>query len=116
MGPEESVEKVKLYMMVDGQPTEIAPEIAEIKLPEESSETQAVIADAMERLKSREMEMCREAMREELDRVAEIAKSTVPDEEEVVTKTSVIVAQKAGVTLEEAVGMILKEIRFLGMG
>ena len=35
MGPEESAEKVKLYMMVDGQPVEIVPEIAEVKLPED---------------------------------------------------------------------------------
>lgn len=35
MGPEDSEKKeVKVYMMVDGQPVEIAPEIAEIKLPE----------------------------------------------------------------------------------
>ena len=231
MGPEESAEKVKLYMMVDGQPVEIVPEIAEVKLPEdqqsgdvlpfqeceitvdahidvpmihgrmiyrcehcgkswpmylekgieefgenhkpspftitcpycggwamdvsgilkvpgggyvplpegghyftnmegkdcgvpvfcaerlqESNETQAAIADALERLKSREMEMCREAMREEWERMEKIANAAMPDEAEEITKTSVIVAKKAGVTLEEAVGMVLKAIQDFGDG
>lgn len=232
MGPEESTEKVKLYMMVDGQPVEIAPEIAEIRLPEgkqggdvlpmqeceitvqverppvplvhgrmiyrceccgkswpmylekgieefgenhkpspftiacpycggwamdvsgilkvpgggyvplpegghyfanmedkncgvpvfcaerlqESNEAQTVIADALARLKSREMEMCREAMREERERMEKIVNEAMPDEAEAITKTSVIIAQKAGVTLEEAVGMVLKAIQDFGDG
>lgn len=232
MGPEESTEKVKLYMVVDGQPVEIAPEIAEIRLPEgkqggdvlpmqeceitvqverppvplvhgrmiyrceqcrrswtmflekgieefgenhkpspftitcpycggwamdvsgilkvpgggyvplpegghyfanmegkncgapvfcadriqENNETQAVIEDALARLKSREMEMCREAMRKERERMEKIVNEAMPDEAEAITKTSVIIAQKAGVTLEEAVGMVLKAIQDFGDG
>lgn len=232
MGPEESAEKVKLYMMVDGQPVEIAPEIAEIRLPEgkqsgdvlpmqeceitvqverppvplvhgrmiyrceqcgrswtmflekgieefgenhkpspftitcpycggwamdvsgilkvpgggyvplpegghyfanmegkncgapvfcadriqENNETQAVIEDALARLKSREMEMCREAMRKERERMEKIVNEAMPDEAEAITKTSVIIAQKAGVALEEAVGMVLKAIQDFGDG
>ena len=232
MGPEESTEKVKLYMVVDGQPVEIAPEIAEIRLPEGkqggdvlpmqeceitvqverppvplvhgrmiyrceqcrrswtmflekgieefgenhkpspftitcpycggwamdvsgilkvpgggyvplpegghyfanmegkdcgvpvfcaehlqgNNETQAVIADALARLKSREMELCREAMREERERMEKIANAAMPDGAEAITKTSVIVAKKAGVTLEEAVGMVLKAIQDFGDG
>lgn len=232
MGPEESAEKVQLYMMVDGQPVEIAPEIAEIKLPEsqkgedilplqeceitvqverppvplvhgrmiyrceqcgkswamflekgieefgenhkpspftigcpycggwamdisgirkipgseylplpegghyfanmegkncgvpvfcadrlqESEETQAVIADALARLKNREMEMCRDAMREEQARMEEIINRTAPDEAEAIGKTSVIIAEKTGVSLEEAVGIVLKAIQDFGNG
>ena len=83
---------------------------------QENNETQAVIEDALARLKSREMEMCREAMREERERMEKIANTAMPDEAEEITKTSVIVAKKAGVTLEEAVGMVLKAIQDFGDG
>lgn len=71
---------------------------------QESDETQAVIEDALARLKSREMEMCREAMREELERIEKI------------DKTAVIVAEKAGVSLEEAVYIVMKAIQDFGEG
>lgn len=60
--------------------------------------------------------MCREAMREEWERMEKIANAAMPDEAEEITKTSVIVAKKAGVTLEEAVGMVLKAIQDFGDG
>lgn len=82
----------------------------------ESNETQAVIKDALARLKSREMEMCREAMREERERMEEIVNTAMPSEVEKIKKISVIVGQKAGVTLEEAVGMVLKAIQDFGNG
>ena len=83
---------------------------------QENNETQAVIEDALARLKSREMEMCREAMRKERERMEKIVNEAMPDEAEAITKTSVIIAQKAGVTLEEAVGMVLKAIQDFGDG
>lgn len=83
---------------------------------QESNETQAVIADALARLKSREMEMCREAMRKERERMEKIVNAAMPDEAEAIKKTSVIVAKKAGVALEEAVGMVLKAIQDFGDG
>lgn len=83
---------------------------------QESNEAQAVIADALARLKSREMEMCREAMREERERMEKIVNAAMPDEAEAIKKTSVIIAKKAGVALEEAVGMALKAIQDFGDG
>lgn len=83
---------------------------------QESIEEKAVIADALARLKSREMEMCREAMREEQKRMEQIVNAAMPDEAEAIKKTSVIVAKKAGVALEEAVGMVLKAIQDFGDG
>lgn len=69
---------------------------------QESDETQAVIEDVLASLKSREMEMCRDAMREELEHIEKI------------NKASVIVAEKAGVSFEEAVGMVLRAIQDFG--
>ena len=83
---------------------------------QESNETKAAIADALDRLKSMEMELCREAMREERERMEKIANAAMPDGAEAITKASVIVAKKAGVTLEEAVGMVLKAIQDFGDG
>lgn len=71
---------------------------------QESDETQAVIEDALARLKSREMEMYREAMREELEHIEKI------------DKASAIIAEKAGVSFEEAVGMVLRAIQDFGEG
>lgn len=77
---------------------------------------EAVIEDALARLKSREMEMCREAMREEQKRMEQIVNAAMQDEAETIQKTSVIVAKKRGVALEEAVGMVLKAIQDFGDG
>lgn len=83
---------------------------------QENDEAQTVIADALARLKSREMEMCRDAMREEQARMEEIINRTAPDEAEAIGKTSVIIAEKTGVSLEEAVGIVLKAIQDFGNG
>ncbi len=55
-------------------------------------------------------------MREEQARMKEIVNRTMPDEAEAIGKTSVIIAEKAGVSLEEAVGMVLKAIQDFGDG
>lgn len=81
-----------------------------------AEDASTVIADALARLKNMEMEMCRDAMREEQARMEEIVNKTMPDEAEAIGKTSAIIAEKAGVSLEEAVGMVLKAIQDFGDG
>lgn len=74
----------------------------------------AAIEDALARLKSREMEMCREAMREEPAHVEGMVNKIMPDEAEAIKETSVIVAKKTGVSVEEAVAMVLKVFQNFG--
>lgn len=81
-----------------------------------TEDVSALIEDIWERLKNREMEMCRDAMREEQARMEEIINRTMPDEAEAIGKTSVIIAKKTGVSLEEAVGIVLKVIQDFGNG
>ena len=81
-----------------------------------AEDASGVIEDALERIRSREMEMCRDSMREELARVEEIADKAVPDAVEAIKKTSVIIAEKAGVSLGEAVAMVLRAIQDFGSG
>lgn len=82
--------------------------VAEDVSPEDAS---MVIADALAHLKSMEMEMCREAMREEQARMEEIINRTEPDEAAAIGRTAVIIAEKAGTSLEGAVGMVLRAIQ-----
>lgn len=72
--------------------------------PEDAS---MVIADVLAHL-------CREDMREEQARMEEIINRTMPDEAEAVRKTSVIIAEKTGISLEKAVGAVLRMIQEVG--
>ena len=81
-----------------------------------AEDVSTVIADALDRLKSMEMEMCQDAMREEQARMEEIINRTMPDKAVAIGKTSVIIAEKEGVSFEEAVGMVLGVLQDLGDG
>lgn len=90
-----------------------APVFCAERLQEEDGVSE-LIAEALARLKSREMEMCQDAMREEQERMEEIINRTMPDEAEEIGRTSVIIAERVGVSLEEAVGIVLKAIQEFG--
>lgn len=76
-----------------------------------AEDASALIEDIREHLKSREMEMYRDAMREEQACMEEVVKRTVPDEAEAVKRTSVIIAKRAGASLEEAVAIVMKAMK-----
>lgn len=92
-------------------------EIDRTEIPESAGDTilekypPEDIARVMDSVKSQEMETCRDAMSKEQERMKEIINAAMPDREVEIGKIATTFAKKTSVTLEEAVGEILRAIQ-----